>query len=153
MYCPYCKYRNSRVIDKRDNEETQRTRRRRECEKCRKRFTTYERAEDTLLYVVKRGGEIEQFSKDKLKNGIVKAVKKRKIPSEKIDSIVESIERYLLKSNKQKINSKIIGQMVLTRLAKTDTLGALLFAAVYREFDSLEDVKDEIKRLSEKKNF
>lgn len=149
MTCPYCKDPNSRVVDKRDS--GQNTRRRRECEKCAKRFTTYERVETVLLNVIKRDGTVEEFDREKLKRGVMKAINKRGIPSEKIDDMISDIEYCLLTSDTQVVRAVDIGEMVLKRLTKTDKLGALLFAAVYKEFQSLEDVQSELERLSKNK--
>ncbi len=148
MHCPYCKNRNTKVVDKRDNEETNSTRRRRECENCEKRFTTYERVEKVLLNVLKRDGRVEEFNREKLKLGIMKAVKKRPIPPEKIDELIEDIEQKLMARDEQYIKSTEIGELVLKGLSKIDKLGALLFAAVYKEFEDLEDVEKELKRLT-----
>lgn len=148
MICPYCKSSNSKVVDKRDSGEH--TRRRRECENCGKRFTTYERVETVLLNVIKRDGSVEEFDREKLKRGVMKAINKRGIPTEKIDEMISDIEYSLLTSDKQIVKSVDIGEMVLKRLTKIDKLGALLFAAVYREFNCLEDVHAELERLSKK---
>lgn len=150
MICPFCKSSNIKVIDKRNNFETNTIRRRRECEDCLKRFTTYERIEKVLLNVVKRDGRIEEFDREKIKRGILKAVKKRHIPEAKIDELIDDIEQTLLMQDKQVIRTVDIGEMILKGLGKIDTLGALLFAAVYKEFESLEDVEKELKMLSKK---
>jgi len=148
MTCPYCKSQETKVVDKRDSGES--TRRRRECEGCSKRFTTYERVENVLLNVTKRDGSVEEFDREKLKRGVMKAVNKREIPIEKIDEMISDIEYCLMTSDKQVVRSVDIGEMVLKRLTKIDKLGALLFAAVYKEFNCLEDVHNELARLSEK---
>lgn len=148
MYCPYCNSSEIKVIDKRDNEDTNTIRRRRECLDCTKRFTTYERVEKVLLNVEKRDGKVQEFDREKLKIGIFKAVKKRKISDEKIDSIIDNIEQALMVSNHQTIKSTEIGDMVLKELYKIDKLGALLFAAVYNEFETLEDVQKELERVN-----
>jgi transcriptional repressor NrdR len=149
MVCPYCKNESLRVVDKRDCTETS-VRRRRECEKCTKRFTTYERIEKVTLNVLKRDGKVEDFDREKLKRGIVKAVKKRDLSDEVIDDMITEIEHSLMNKEGQTIRSVEIGEMVLQRLTKLDKLGALLFAAVYKEFQSLEDVQKELERLSKK---
>src|SRR5260221_8541024 len=150
MNCPYCKNNCTRVIDKRDSSETT-TRRRRECEKCKKRFTTYERIETVTLNVLKRDGRVQEFDREKLKRGIMKAVNKRHIPEEQIDDMILDIEQKLMINEKQMIRTVDIGEMVLSKLTKIDKLGALLFAAVYKEFSSLEDVQSEMERLSKKR--
>jgi len=148
MTCPYCKSQNTKVVDKRESGES--TRRRRECEHCNKRFTTYERIETVLLNVIKRDGTLEEFDREKLKRGIYKATSKRGLPTEKLEEMISDIEYSLLTSDKQVVKSVDIGQMVLKRLTKIDKLSALLFAAVYKEFKSLEDVQEELEKLSAK---
>ncbi len=147
MICPYCKANCTRVIDKRESNNNA-TRRRRECEKCKKRFTTYERVETVTLNVLKRDGRVQEFDREKLKRGISKATSKRHIPEEVVDDIISEIEQKLMMSDKQIIRSVDIGEMVLKKLTKIDKLSALLFAAVYKEFRSLEDVQRELERLS-----
>lgn len=147
MICPYCKFNSTRVIDKRESNNNA-TRRRRECEGCKKRFTTYERVETVTLNVLKRDGRIQEFDREKLKRGISKATSKRHIPEEVVDDIIAEIEQKLMTSDKQIIRSVDIGEMVLKKLTKLDKLSALLFAAVYKEFKSLEDVQKELERLS-----
>lgn len=149
MFCPFCKSEDTKVVDKRDNGETNVTRRRRECINCKKRFTTYERIENIILNVRKRDGRVEEFDREKLKRAILKAVKKRDIASEKIDELISEIEQKLMVSDKQEIPSKEIGELVLRGLTKIDKLGALLFAAVYKDLKTLEDVQSELDRLSE----
>ncbi len=149
MICPFCNSQNLRVIDKRSS-STQTIRRRRECENCKKRFTTYERIEKVTMQVVKRDGRVEEFDREKIKRGILKAVKKRDISDQTLEDIVHEIEQQLLNSGKQVVRSVDIGEMVLTHLTQIDKLGALLFAAVYKEFKSLEDVEKELNRLSKK---
>lgn len=146
MICPYCKSNCTRVIDKRESGTTA-TRRRRECEKCKKRFTTYERVENVILNILKRDGRVQEFDREKLKRGISKATSKRHVPEEVVDEVISEIEQKLMMSDKQIIKSTEIGEMVLKRLTKIDKLSALLFAAVYKEFKSLEDVQRELERL------
>jgi len=137
-------------VDKRDNNETGVTRRRRECISCERRFTTYERIETISLNVVKRSGKIEEFDREKLKRGIIKAVKKRKIPEETIDHLIDDIELKLLNRRSSEVKTTEIGEMVLTRLKKLDTIGYLLFASVYRDFDSIEDFETALSELRRK---
>ena len=146
MICPFCKSNCTRVIDKRESGSTA-TRRRRECEKCKKRFTTYERVENVILNILKRDGRVQEFDREKLKRGISKATSKRHVPEEVVEDVIAEIEQKLMTSEKQIIKSSEIGEMVLKRLTKIDKLSALLFAAVYKEFQSLEDVQHELERL------
>jgi len=147
MPCPYCKSQDSKVVDKRDNIDTGVTRRRRECLSCKKRYTTYERVENINLIVEKRSGRLQEFDREKLKRGILKAVKKRPINETEIDELVDEIEAKLLNRKTTRVKSTEIGKMVLTRLKKIDSVGYLLFASVYRDFDSIEDFKREIQEL------
>ncbi|MEO6728896.1 MAG: transcriptional regulator NrdR [Candidatus Dojkabacteria bacterium] len=151
MNCPYCKSEKLRVVDKRDCNETS-IRRRRECESCQKRFTTYERIERITLNVLKRSSKVEEFDREKLKRGILKAVSKRNISEDIIDEMIFDIETNLMSRDKQAIETKEIGSMVLQRLTKIDKLAALLFAAVYKDFNKLEDVHSELLRLESLKN-
>lgn len=151
MICPYCGSDKLKVIDKRDNNETNTTRRRRECETCRKRFTTYERIEKLLMNVIKRDGGVEEFDREKMRRGIYKAVKKRPISEEQISEILDNVEQALLSKGETTVRTIDIGELVLTELTKIDKLGALLFAAVYKEFQTLEDVQEQLEKLSKKK--
>ncbi|MEI7579592.1 MAG: transcriptional regulator NrdR [bacterium] len=144
MICAFCHHQNTRVIDKRDNNETNVTRRRRECINCKKRFTTYERIETISLNVVKRSGKIEEFDREKIKRGILKAIKKREISEDKIDELIDDIELKLLNRQNREVKSTEIGNMVLTRLKKLDKIGFLLFASVYKDFDSIEKFESAI---------
>jgi transcriptional repressor NrdR len=148
MFCPFCSCEDTKVVDKRDNGETGVTRRRRECINCKKRFTTYERIENIILNVTKRNGKVEEFDREKLKRAILKAVKKRAIPEKQIDELITEIEQKLMQSDKQEIPSTEIGEMVLRGLTRIDKLGALLFAAVYKELNTLEEVQAELERLA-----
>lgn len=152
MLCPYCHGVENKVVDKRDNNDTGVTRRRRECLNCKKRFTTYERIENISLSVIKRSGKIEEFDREKLKRGISKAVKKRHLPEESIDELIDDIELKLLNRRSSEIKSTEIGEMVLRRLKKLDTIGYLLFASVYKDFDSIEDFESAIAELKQLNN-
>jgi transcriptional repressor NrdR len=150
MICPYCHRLESKVVDKRDNNDSGVTRRRRECLNCKKRFTTYERVETISLNVHKRSGKVEEFDREKLKKGIMKAVKKRDITELQIDDLLDDIELKLLNRKTTIVKSTEIGQMVLTRLKKLDTIAYLLFASVYRDFNTIEDFERAIKELKTK---
>lgn len=147
MVCPYCHSQETKVVDKRDNHESGVTRRRRECLDCRKRFTTYERIENITLNVLKRSGKIEEFDREKLKKGIFKATKKRDLTEQQIEELIGDIELKLLNRKATIIKSSDIGQMVLTRLKKLDTIAYLLFASVYRDFNTIEDFEKAINEL------
>ncbi len=145
MRCIFCDG-ETKVTDKRDGNGE--TRRRRECLKCKKRFTTYERVEDPNFIVIKKDQSREPFSREKLRNGIEKACEKRPVETEKIDQVINEIERRLRNRIKGKeVESNIIGEEVMKQLKKTDKIAYIRFASVYREFKDLEDFKKELKGL------
>jgi len=124
-------------------------RRRRECVKCGKRFTTYERAEGVDIKVVKKSGKIEDFDREKLKRGIMKATWKRPVTMEQIEEMVDEVERILRRKMTTEVRSWEVGNLVINRLKKIDPLAYLLFASVYREFESLNDFSEELAKLKE----
>jgi transcriptional repressor NrdR len=145
MNCPFCGYEEHRVVDKREANEA--TRRRRECLKCKKRFTTYERFEPFELVVVKKDGRREPFSREKLRNGLVKACEKRPIPQETISKAVDEIENELRNSEKKEFPSTIVGELVMKKLKKLDKVAYIRFASVYREFADLASFENELRKL------
>lgn len=147
MLCPFCKNTNLSVVDSREAENGQATRRRRFCEHCQRRFTTYERPEGIDLKVIKKNGETEYFSREKIKRGLVKATWKRPVSMAQIEELINEVESKLRIKNVHEIKSWEIGNLVINRLKKLDPLAYLLFATVYRDFDSLEDFREEISKL------
>ena len=147
MKCPYCATTETNVIDSRVVEDQTAIRRRRVCGKCEKRFTSYERVEGIELKVVKKDGTKEDFTREKLKRGIVKATWKRPVSMSDIDDLIEDVERRLRRKDTKEVKSWEIGNMVLNRLKKLDPLAYLLFASVYRDFNDIEDFKQEIARI------
>lgn len=149
MQCPYCHNEDTSVLESRITEDGEAMRRRRECTKCGKRFTTYERAEGVDIKVVKKSGKIEDFDREKLKRGIMKATWKRPVTMEQIEGMVDEVERILRRKSSTEVRSWEIGNLVINRLKKIDPLAYLLFASVYREFENLKDFEEEIKKLQE----
>lgn len=149
MKCPYCFSQQTAVMDSRESEDSSAIRRRRQCEGCGKRFTTYERVEGIDLKVIKKDGEKENFSRDKLRRGIVKATWKRPVSMADIEDLISEVERRLRLKKTTEVKSWEIGNLVINRLKKIDKLSYLLFASVYRDFDSLEDFSQELKKLEE----
>ncbi len=147
MFCPYCHGGDTKVVDKRDNSDTGVTRRRRECNECQKRFTTYERIETIHLNVIKRSGKVEEFDREKLKRGIMKAVKKRPLTEDQIDELIDDIELKLLNRKTTEIKSTEIGNMVLTRLKRLDKIGYILYSSVYKDFTCVEDFEKVLSEL------
>lgn len=149
MECPYCHHIETKVTDSRDT-GTLSIRRRRECLKCGKRFTTYEYIELTPIYVKKKDGRLEKFDRNKIKNGLIKALEKRPINHEKIDEILNKIEEKIRRTGKEEIESKTIGEYVMEALKKIDQVAYIRFASVYRSFADVSSFEEEIKNLSKK---
>lgn len=147
MKCPYCGSRETEVVETRDSEDLETIRRRRACLKCEKRFTTYERVENINLIVIKKDGKREQFNRDKLKNGILKACEKTKVSLENIEKIVTEVERELRSGDSVEIESKKIGLMIANRLKKIDKVAYIRFSSVFKRFVDVEDFEEEVKKL------
>lgn len=144
MKCPYCNN-DSKVIDSRESEDI--IKRRRECLKCSKRFNTYERVESLTLNIIKKDKTREQFDREKLKRGIMKACEKRPVSSAEIEEVVSKVESKLRKLNTVEIPSKVLGEEVMKILKKIDNVAYIRFASVYREFEDVGDFKKEIQTL------
>ncbi|MDQ3008589.1 MAG: transcriptional regulator NrdR [bacterium] len=147
MKCPFCGYVDTFVIDSREAGEQACIRRRRGCSKCEKRFTTYERVEGIDLKVIKKNGLKEDYDREKLRRGIVKATWKRPVSMAHIEEVIDDVERRLRIKKGQEIKSWEIGNLVVNRLRKLDKLSYLLFASVYRDFASIEDFEQELAEL------
>ncbi len=145
MNCPFCGYRDSKVTDSREVNDG--IRRRRQCLSCNLRFTTYERLQPNGLFVIKKDQRREEFSKDKLLNGIRKACEKRPLPIGAVDRLVEDIEAELYHLGKAEIPSATIGDMVMERLKKLDYIAYIRFASVYRDFTDITALKKAIDSL------
>jgi transcriptional repressor NrdR len=147
MLCPFCQSEDLAVIDTREAEGGSATRRRRICKTCQRRFTTYERSEGIDLKVIKKGGQTEYFSREKIKRGLVKATWKRPVSIAQIEDLINEVESKLRTKGVREVKSWEIGNLVINRLKKLDPLAYLLFATVYRDFDTIEDFKNEIEKL------
>lgn len=152
MKCPYCLKPDTNVIDSREAEDQATIRRRRLCNSCGKRFTTYERIEGIDLKIIKKDGSKDSFDRDKLKRGIIKATWKRPVSMADIEDMVNEVERKLRLKKTSEVKSWEVGNLVINRLKKVDKLSYLLFASVYRDFDSIEDFQEEIAKLVEETN-
>jgi len=148
MHCPFCRSRNTQVLESRVVEEGRSVRRRRECIRCQKRFTTYERVKGTALWVVKKDGSREPFDKEKVKRGIVRAIEKRPVSMDLVNDIVDLVEAEMLKKEHEEVASRTIGRAILKRLKKVDKVAWLRFASVYLEFADLKDFTSAIKELN-----
>ena len=151
MNCPYCDGQESRVIDSRGLDKV--VRRRRKCLACGARFTTYERIQPHDIFVIKKDGRREAFSRDKLSSGIRKACEKRPLPTGAIDKFMDSIEAELYKVGKNEIYSSYIGDLVMEGLKKLDHIAYIRFASVYREFADIGDLKQEVDSLAARREL
>lgn len=146
LICPFCRKEDSRVIDKRNSSENA-VRRRRECSSCGKRFTTYERVEVMPVVVIKKDGRREEFDRNKIRLGIMKACEKRNISQERIEKIVDSIENSILNLDSTEVKSRIIGELVMEKLKDLDDIAYIRFASVYKQFRDVESFEKELKQL------
>lgn len=147
MKCPYCGSRETEVVETRDSEDLETIRRRRACRTCDKRFTTYERVETITIVVIKKEGKREQFDRDKLRGGILKASEKTTVALDTIERIVAEVERELRSAESVEVESKKIGQMVAAKLKKVDKIAYIRFASVFKRFVDVEDFEREVRRL------
>ena len=150
MKCPLCSYRDSRVIDSRAVEDGTSIRRRRECPDCGRRFTTYEKYEETPLVVSKKDGRRELFDAKKLLGGLLKAFEKRPVPYEKVQEIADSVERELRMNGESEVESSRIGELVMQHLEETDQIAYVRFASVYRQFADVKNFMQELERIMHK---
>jgi transcriptional repressor NrdR len=150
MKCPKCGSQDLKVNEKRDLEAEASIRRRRECNECGNRFTTYERIEIPSLLVVKKSGEKELFDRDKMAVGIKKALEKRPFEEDKVEEIIDELEREVNQHTDGEIKSTEIGDMVVKKLKETDHVAYLRFASVYKSFEDVESFEKELKELKDK---
>lgn len=127
MRCPYCENPDTKVIDSRPTEEGHAIRRRRGCESCGKRFTTYEKVEESIIMIIKKDGRREAFDRGKVMNGIVKACEKRPVSMAEIERIVDEIERGLNNMMEKEIDSTFIGELIMDQLKKVDEVAYVRF--------------------------
>ena len=147
MRCPRCENDATRVIDSRDLESGSTIRRRRECESCSYRFTTYERPEGARLVVVKRDGSREEFDRDKLRAGLLKALQKRPVTLDRVEAAVDEIEAQLRSHGAAEVPSTDVGRLATEALRKLDQLAYIRFASVYHAYDDIETLQREVDRL------
>ena len=150
MKCPFCQTADSKVIDSRLSKDACLTRRRRECIVCTKRFTTYERVEEPLPVVVKKDGRREPFDRMKISGGIKKACEKRPVPTDTIEAVVDSVERWLMEQGEPEIMSSKLGERVMDELHNLDEVAYVRFASVYRSFKDISEFMSELEDLLKK---
>jgi transcriptional repressor NrdR len=147
MKCPFCAFENDKVVDSRESKEGESIRRRRECLKCGKRFTTYERIDEIPYMVIKKDGRRETFDRNKVMAGLLRACEKRPVPSSKLESIVNAIEKYVQESPERERPTSKVGELIMRRLKELDKVAYVRFASVYLEFEDVSEFMTELKTL------
>lgn len=147
MICPHCHHDSSKVIDSRPSDEGRAIRRRRECEYCGTRFTTFERLEKSPLLVIKKNGNREEFSREKLLYGLVRAAEKRPVTMDQMNDIVDKVENEIRSTGESEVRSQVIGEHVMKILSKVDDVTYIRFASVYREFKDMNGFMQEVQEM------
>ena len=148
MRCPFCGFREDKVIDSRESREGDAIRRRRACLACERRFTTYERCDEVPHMVIKKDGRREKFDRQKVLNGLLRACEKRPISMGKLAELVNEIESVLLESPEGELPTTLIGEAVMDRLRALDKIAYVRFASVYRDFQDEQAFLNELKSLT-----
>ena len=148
MRCPFCSFDDTKVIDSRLVAEGSQVRRRRECLSCAERFTTFESAELLMPRVIKTNGSREPFNEDKLRNGFLRAVQKRPVSIEQVDTLITQIKHQLQSTGEREIDSRVSGELVMEALKQLDHVAYVRFASVYRSFEDLNEFRAEIDKLT-----
>ena len=152
MRCPYCDSTNTRVLDSRSTEDDRAIRRRRLCEDCDRRFSTYERYEDSTIMVIKKDETREAYDPTKLIAGIVNSCQKRPVTMDDIEKVARNVETRINHTGNKEISSTYIGELVMAELKELDPVAYVRFASVYREFKDVDSFYEEIKSLKDKKD-
>ncbi len=147
MKCPFCGNDNTRVVDSRPVDDNTAIRRRRLCDTCGKRFTSYEKVELSPLMVVKKDQIREQYNRNKIEDGVIRACHKRPVSAQQIKDLVDSVETEIYNKGLREIPTADIGEMVMKRIKELDAVAYVRFASVYREFKDVETFMDEIKKM------
>lgn len=139
MQCPYCRCDNDRVIDSRTSHDGAAIRRRRECLDCQRRYTTYERIEESVMRVIKKDGAGVPFEREKIRQGLEKACWKRPVSAQQIEDLVSAVEQEIYASFDNEVSSLVIGELVMQELRNVDQVAYVRFASVYRQFKDVQD--------------
>jgi transcriptional repressor NrdR len=147
MNCPFCRHADTRVVDSRLGKEGNNVRRRRECPECGRRFTTYERVEEILPWVIKKDGRREAFDRSKIISGMQRACEKRPVSVEQIEALVDRLERKFQECGDKEISASLIGEAVMDTLHEVDEVAYVRFASVYRQFKDINEFMSELNDL------
>lgn len=151
MKCPFCGDLEDKVVDSRLAREGQLIRRRRECLSCKRRYTTYERIEETQPVVVKKDGRREPFDRQKILAGLKKACEKRPIKTDDIEAVADRIEKRVQEKGETEVPSRIIGEEIMRELRDLDQVAYVRFASVYRDFKDIDQFMSELQSLARDK--
>lgn len=149
MKCPFCSHLESKVTDSRLSAVGDVTRRRRECERCARRFTTFERVEEVLPLVVKKDGRREMFDRVKLLGGLRRACDKRSIGVERLEQVVDAVEREVIDAGEKEVRAQSIGEKVMNHLRTLDDIAYVRFASVYRSFRDIDELRAELDKIAQ----
>ena len=147
MKCPYCGFRESKVVDSRPADEGSSIRRRRECLSCERRFTTYETVESLPMVVIKKDGSRQTFDRRKVLNGMIRACEKRPVPLGELERLADEIEQNLQNSLEREISTETIGEQVMEKLKGVDEVAYVRLASVYRQFKDINTFMSELNKL------
>jgi transcriptional repressor NrdR len=147
MRCPFCAHLEDKVVDSRESKEGDSIRRRRECIECGRRFTSYERIDEIPYLVVKKDGKREAFDRNKIMAGLLRACEKRPISSMQLESIVDTVEKYVQESSDRERPTSEVGKIIMGRLKELDKVAYVRFASVYLEFEDVSEFMNELKYL------
>lgn len=149
MWCPFCNNDDTRVVDSRVTGDGMQIRRRRECGNCASRFNTYEKPELIAPRVIKAGGIREDFSEEKLRNGMLRALEKRPAETREVERAIRTLLKEIRSVEEAEIPSSLIGEWVMRELSQLDQVAYVRFASVYRRFEDVQAFRDEIEMLEE----
>lgn len=149
MNCPYCGKDDTRVIDSRPADDGNSIRRRRECDACGRRFTTYEKVETIPVIVIKKDNNRETYDRSKIEGGLIRACHKRPISVVQVRQLVDEIEAAIFNKEVREISTREIGELVMEKLKRLDSVAYVRFASVYREFKDVNTFMDELKKIVE----
>lgn len=151
MRCPYCGYKESKVVDSRPADEGSSIRRRRECLKCENRFTTYETVESLPMVVIKKDGSRQTFDRNKVLRGIQRSCEKRPVSVAEMERMTAEIEQEIQNSLEREISTETIGEKVMEKLKSADEVAYVRFASVYRQFKDINTFMAELNKLLQEK--
>ncbi len=147
MKCPFCSHLDDKVIDSREARTGELIRRRRECLKCSRRFTTYERIDEIPYMVIKKDGRRERFDRQKILQGLLKSCEKRPVPTAKLESMVDEVERAVQEAKERELTTQELGELLMVRLKKLDKVAYVRFASVYMDFKDIKEFMNELNSL------